>query len=141
MKNIEFWKEKYITLVGKFNNHYLSFLNHKHSFESFYSRKLKQRKGHALSSVSSFDGARKTWHRRAKWFRGRLYHLTRMGYYRREMKRLAETKLSFYSTQIIRLGGEDIWQDEWKPVIPLIDKPGFYNEFRPRKQAANYAVK
>lgn len=72
----------------------------KYNFEGMRLRKMY---GHALNK--EYWGF-KIHHRRKKWLKNRLVLLTMAAKHRKEMIRLAKTKLSFFEKRILTLGGQ-----------------------------------
>lgn len=83
--------------------------------KSFEGMKLRKMYGHALNR--DYDGV-KIFHRRKKWLKNRLVLITLAAKHRREMMRLAKTKLSFFEKRILDLGGQvsdRVW--DYKSVL------------------------
>lgn len=114
MKHIKFWQDKFQEVYRDFMGHRSYYLTYKS--RARYDRGIKLRKmwGHSLNR--DYDGY-KIYHRRKKWLKNRLMLITLAAQHRREMIRLARTKLSFFETRIKTLGGKvDTWQD-WRSCL------------------------
>lgn len=105
MRDLQFWNDRLRKVTDKIQSLSVRLNTKEHHF-SFYKKKLKTRyKCRLFYLYHAYPTFGKVERRRFIWFRNRIVLLTYIGKTKREIKRLNETKVSFYAAKIRELGG------------------------------------